>query len=97
MGLSHGIVFPSGAITVMRSVPQSNLILANSVYLLAFDMGGFVGPLIASVIVSGFNIHLALSWISIFPLAALAYIIYTLKFVNSARYTKNQQMKYFMR
>ncbi|MEM4245964.1 MAG: MFS transporter [Candidatus Bathyarchaeia archaeon] len=48
MGFVHGIIFPLTAIIVMRTVEATSLILANSVYLLAFDLGTTAGPILTS-------------------------------------------------
>lgn len=60
MGLSHGIIFPLLAIRISRTVPYENLIMANAIFLTAFDVGTFIGPTSTSILAEYYSIPLAI-------------------------------------
>ena len=67
LGLSHGVVYPTAAIVVARTVKPAELALANSIYLVAFDLGTFFGPTLTSVVATSYGIPSALALSGIFP------------------------------
>ncbi len=67
LGLSHGVVYPTAAIVVARAVKPAELALANSIYLVAFDLGTFFGPTLTSVVATSYGIPSALALSGIFP------------------------------
>ncbi len=60
MGLSHGIIFPLLAIRISRTAPYENLIMANAIFLIAFDLGTFIGPTSTSILAEHYSIPLAI-------------------------------------
>ena len=60
LGVSHGIIFPTSAMIIAKNVLPKNLVLANSLYLVSFDSGAMIGPLIASGVASLWGIRSAL-------------------------------------
>jgi MFS family permease len=61
LGICHGIVFPVSAMIIAKSVPLRNLTLSNSLYLISFDAGATVGPLVASAAVFLWGIRVAIA------------------------------------
>jgi len=84
MGLSHGIVFPVTAIIVMRAIEPSSLLLANSMFLLAFDLGTTFGPVLTSSIAANYGILTALL-VSVMPSFCIALAQITGPFVRKNR------------
>jgi predicted MFS family arabinose efflux permease len=75
MGFSHGLIFPLLAIRISRAIPYEHLILANSLYLIAFDLGAIIGPTSTSILAQYHSIPLAIT-ASILPaFAILPFII----------------------
>ncbi|MEM2865100.1 MAG: MFS transporter [Candidatus Bathyarchaeia archaeon] len=60
-GLSHGVIFPSAAVIVSHGVESSAILpAANAVYLLGFDLGTTIGPVMVSGIASSINVQAAI-------------------------------------
>ncbi len=76
IGLSHGIIFPLLAIRVSRIVPYENLISANSLFLIAFDIGVVIGPTSTSILADYYSIPLAIIASLLPALVILPLIIY---------------------
>ena len=69
LGLSHGLIYPTGILMVAGSVPIANLAFANSIYLTGWDVGNSIGPVVASPIATQYGTRAAL------PIAILAPIV----------------------
>jgi len=67
LGVSHGIIFPTSAMIIAKNALPKNLVLANSLYLVSFDSGAMIGPLIASGVATLWGIRSALA-VSAIPL-----------------------------
>ncbi|MEM2122823.1 MAG: MFS transporter [Candidatus Bathyarchaeia archaeon] len=60
-GLSHGVIFPSAAVIVSHEAGSSPILpAANAVYLLSFDLGTTIGPVMTSGIASSISIQAAI-------------------------------------
>lgn len=72
LGISHGIIYPIGAMLVAESVDSKNLGIANALYMTMWDIGNFVGPTISSqVITVSNNIPTALLSSTLLPIIGL--------------------------
>ena len=71
LGISLGLVYPTGAMLLAEAVDQTNLNLANSLYLTMWDIGCFIGPFTSSFIVIALGIPVALVTSTILPLIIL--------------------------
>lgn len=69
LGLSHGLIYPTGILMVAGSVQTASLAFANSIYLTGWDVGNSLGPVIASPIATQYGTRAAL------PVAVLAPIV----------------------
>lgn len=67
-GLSHGFLYPLGAIMTANHSPPARRTFANSVYLLGGDTGFLLGPLVAAPLASEYGIPVALAAIGLTPL-----------------------------
>jgi len=74
-GLSHGIVYPTAAMIVAKAVKPEELFLTNSLYLLAFDLGGSIGPILMAPLATSFGIQIALTISSLLPISAIITLI----------------------
>ncbi len=73
LGISYGVIYPTSAMMIADSVSSEELLMANSIFLSAFDLGATLGPVLVSVVAEGYGIVSALS-ISSIP-ATLAAIL----------------------
>jgi MFS family permease len=74
IGVGHGLIFPLTAILVAKSVPLTHRIIANSVYLTAFDLGNVFAPLISSGTSVVLGVGLSLSMTALAPLLGLTLV-----------------------
>jgi predicted MFS family arabinose efflux permease len=70
-GLSMAVIFPTGAMRIADTVNQSELVLANSFYMLGWDLGFIISPNLLSLIVASFGVPYALAIAALLPLAAI--------------------------
>jgi predicted MFS family arabinose efflux permease len=66
-GISQGIIYPVGAMIASETVSPAEHVLANSLYLVAWDLGLALGPTATSTIASTSGILSALAVSSILP------------------------------
>ncbi|MGC8849183.1 MAG: MFS transporter [Candidatus Bathyarchaeia archaeon] len=60
-GLSHGVIFPSAAVIVSHEADSSAILpAANAVYLMGFDVGTTIGPVMVSGIASSISVQAAI-------------------------------------
>lgn len=73
LGISHGLIYPIGAMLVAESVDSKNLGIANALYLTMWDIGNFIGPPISSqiIIASNNSIQPALLSSTLLPIIGL--------------------------
>jgi len=77
-GVPQGIIYPVGAMIASESVSPSEHVLANSLYLVAWDLGLALGPALTSTIASTSGILSALAASSTLPAFSAATILYIL-------------------
>ena len=65
LGIPLGAIYPTSAMIVAGVVGSQELLLANSIFLSAFDLGATMGPVSASVLAENHGIPYALSVSSI--------------------------------
>lgn len=70
LGLSHGLIYPTGAMLVAEATDQKKLNITNAFYMTMWDVGSFTGPTTASLIVA-FSIQTALVSSIIVPLTVV--------------------------
>ena len=69
IGVSHGIIYPTGAMVIADEVGPESLVKANSFYLFSWNLGAIMGPIAASGIAILLGIPAAIT-ASTLPLAA---------------------------
>lgn len=70
LGLSHGLIYPTGAMLVAEATDQKKLNITNAFYMTMWDVGSFTGPTTTSLIVA-FSIQTALVSSIIVPLTVV--------------------------
>ena len=75
-GLSMGVVFPIGAMRIADTLNRSDLVLANSFYLLGWDLGCTLAPILLSFVAVQLGIPYALATSAILPLSAILIMTY---------------------
>ena len=71
LGTAQGLVFPVGAVMTYGATPAKDRVLGNAVYLMGFDLGSLIGPLISVPVVIFFGIPSALAVAALAPATAL--------------------------
>ncbi len=67
LGISHGLIYPTGAMLVAEATDQKKLNITNAFYMTMWDVGSFAGPTTSSLVVA-FSIQTALVASIIVPL-----------------------------
>lgn len=68
LGIGHSWVYPATSITIAKFTRTAERSLANSVYLMYWDLGFLTGPLVAAVIVTDLGISFTLAISALIPL-----------------------------
>ncbi|MBI4258630.1 MAG: MFS transporter [Thaumarchaeota archaeon] len=68
MGFTQGMILPTNALFVARSVDSSKRVLANTVTQAAWDLGILLGPLFGSALVPQIGIPLVIAFSAVIPL-----------------------------
>ena len=55
LGISHGILFPVGAMILIENVPRNILPVANALFTTGFDIGATIGPVAAAPVVARYT------------------------------------------
>jgi len=76
-GISQGIILPVGAMVVSESVRPTEHVLANSFYLVAWDIGFALGPVLTSSIANTLGILTALGASTLLPAISVILILFT--------------------
>ena len=76
-GISQGIILPVGAMIVSESVRPTEHVLANSFYLVAWDIGFALGPVLTSSIANTLGILTALGASTLLPAISVILILFT--------------------
>jgi MFS family permease len=76
-GISQGIILPVGAMMVSESVRPTEHVLANSFYLVAWDIGFALGPVLTSGIANTLGILTALGASTLLPAISVILILFT--------------------
>jgi MFS family permease len=76
-GISQGIILPVGAMIVSESVSPTEHVLANSFYLVAWDIGFALGPVLTSSIANTLGILTALGASTLLPAISAIMILFT--------------------
>jgi MFS family permease len=71
LGLSHGLIYPTGILMVAGSVQTASLAFANSIYLTGWDVGNSLGPVIASPIATQYGTRATLPFAIIAPVVSM--------------------------
>ncbi len=71
LGLSHGLIYPTGILMIAGAVKSSNLAFANSIFMTGNDVGNSIGPLIAAPFAANYGIRAALFVALLSPIATL--------------------------
>ena len=71
LGTAQGLVFPVGAVMTYGATPAKDRVLGNAIYLMGFDIGSLIGPLISVPVVIFFGIPAALAVAALAPATAL--------------------------
>jgi len=79
LGLSHGLIYPTGILIVAGSVKTASLAFANSIYLTGWDVGNSMGPLVASPIATQYGTGAALPVAILAPVISLLIIVLLLR------------------
>jgi MFS family permease len=79
LGLSHGLIYPTGILIVAGSVQTASLAFANSIYLTGWDVGNSIGPVVASPIATQYGTGAALPVAILAPIVSLLIIAVRLK------------------
>jgi len=48
LGLSHGLIYPTGVLLIAETTETRDLAFTNSVYLMGWDLGNILGPIVAA-------------------------------------------------
>jgi MFS family permease len=75
--ISQGIILPVGAMVVSESVRPNEHVLANSFYLVAWDIGFALGPVLTSSIANTLGILTALGASTLLPAISVILILFT--------------------
>lgn len=75
-GIPQGIILPVGAMMVSESVRPTEHVLANSFYLVAWDVGFALGPVLTSGIADSFGILTALGASTLLPAISVILVIF---------------------
>ncbi|WP_455369856.1 MFS transporter [[Eubacterium] cellulosolvens] len=76
-GIPQGIILPVGAMMVSESVRPTEHVLANSFYLVAWDIGFALGPMLTSSIANSLGILTALGASTLLPVISVILILFT--------------------
>jgi len=77
-GISQGVIYPVGAMISTETISPSELVLANSLYLVAWDLGLALGPVLTSTIASSAGLLSAMAVSSALPAASIVPILHIL-------------------
>ena len=77
LGIPQGIILPVGAMMVSESVRPTEHVLANSFYLVAWDIGFAIGPVLTSGIANTLGILAALGASALLPAVSVMLILFT--------------------
>jgi len=69
LGITHGIVYPSSLMMVFTGFARGDLLLASSIFLTGFDLGGVLGPLVISPVAASLGLAHALALSAILPIS----------------------------
>jgi MFS family permease len=75
LGVSHGVIFPVGAMVLAEQLPRGFLSGANALYTTAWDIGATLGPLVTASLVVQYTYRESLIVASIMPLLVFAAFI----------------------
>jgi MFS family permease len=53
--ISHGVVYPAGTMMIAESTDRSGLSLTNSIYMVGWDVGNTLGPMVSAPIAQSFG------------------------------------------
>ncbi|MEM3403670.1 MAG: MFS transporter [Nitrososphaeria archaeon] len=67
IGIGHGFIYPIAAILVSNSSPPEHRLEANTLFLISFDLGNVIGPMVASLMVSFMPINHVLIGSAVLP------------------------------
>jgi MFS family permease len=76
-GIPQGVILPVGAMMVSESVRPTEHVLANSFYLVAWDIGFALGPILTSGIANSLGILTALGASVLLPAISVMLILFT--------------------
>ncbi|MHA2406167.1 MAG: MFS transporter [Candidatus Hermodarchaeia archaeon] len=68
LGVSHGVIFPVGAMVLAEHLPRGFLSIANALYTTAWDVGATLGPLVTASLVVQYTYRESLIVAAITPL-----------------------------
>lgn len=75
-GVSQGVIYPVGAMMASATLDPSEHFLANSLYLVAWDLGLALGPVLTAAIASTQGVLSALAMSSILPAVSSVTLVY---------------------
>ena len=93
LGLSHGLIYPTGILMVAGSVQTASLAFANSIFLTGWDVGNSLGPIVASPIATQFGTGAALPVAIIAPIVSLLITGFYLRERPESRIDKKVETK----
>lgn len=79
LGLSHGLIYPTGILTIAGAVQSINLAFANSIYLTGWDIGNSIGPLVSAPFATNYGTRTTLFIALIGPIFTLVTILLLFK------------------
>lgn len=67
IGIGHGFIYPITAILVSNGSPPEHRLEANTLFLISFDLGNVIGPMVASLMVSFMPLNYVLIGSAVLP------------------------------
>ena len=71
LGVSHGLIYPAGILTIAEATERRDLAFANSIYLTGWDVGNALGPLVSAPFATNYGTKTALFVALLSPITAL--------------------------
>lgn len=82
IGLGHGFIYPITALFISKNSPQDKRFMANTIYLISFDLGNAIGPIIASSLTTILPLNLVFVAMTVFPTMLLIYLLMNIRSLN---------------
>lgn len=61
MGLSHGLIYPTGILIIAETTELRKLAFTNTIYLMGWDIGNALGPLVTAPLTADYGTKIALT------------------------------------